>query len=146
MAIQIDWGTHVITVPKADTTLVDSGPPEIRSLDVEQFRLDLKALEDDEYGMSEPDILEHYTSYTISGVTYAHAYLILAPYTVTFENGSYVVVLSGENNNIQERTNLNNVQTAQQNSAGLQTVISGSGVTEQDKTDIIEGVWDYERV
>jgi len=28
---------------------------------------------------------------------------------------------------------------------GSEVIVSGSGVTEQDKTDIIDGVWEYER-
>jgi hypothetical protein len=144
MAISIDWSTKVITVPKADTTLVDSGPPEIRSLDVDAFRLALKDLEDSEVGMIFPDTHKHNTEVVLGGTTYARIVEIINGYTVTFENGSYIVRLLGANNNILDVTNLNNVQIASQNSAGLQIVTQGSGVTQQDKTDIINGVWSYE--
>ena len=145
MAISIDWTTRVITVPKADTTLVDSGPPEVRSLDVDAFRLALKDLEDSEEGMCFPDTHNHNTEVVLGGTTYARIVEIINGYTITFENGSYIVRLVGANNNILDVANLNNVQIASQNSAGLQIVTQGSGVTQQDKTDIITGVWDYER-
>ena len=38
--------------------------------------------------------------------------------------------------------NQNQVQIISGNSAGLITVVQGSGVTQQDKEDIIDGVWD----
>jgi len=50
MAISITWPTGEIYVPKADMTLVQSTPFEIRELDINTFRLALKDLEDDEEG------------------------------------------------------------------------------------------------
>lgn len=144
MAISIDWATKIITIPKADTALVDAGPPEIRSLDVDAFRLELKTLEDNEQGITFLKTHNHTGEYTISGVTYARAVQIVSGYTVTFENGTYVVQLLYANNNVQDVTNYNNVQTAAQNSAGLITVVQGSGVTSQDMTDIAAEVWSYE--
>lgn len=119
MAISVDWGTKIITVPKADTTLVSLGPPEIRSLNVDTFRLELKALEDDVDGMVFPITHNHTAPVTVGGVTLARVVEIINGYTVTFENGSYAVNLQGANNNIGDVLNLNNVQVRSNNSAGL---------------------------
>lgn len=143
MPISIDWGTHVISVPKSYLTL-SSGT--IYTIDTEQFRLDLKALEETFYGMAHLKTHLHNTTVTIAGVTYARAIQILAPYTVEFEDGQYTVILEGSNNNIFDVQNgilvQNQVQLIPTNSAGLQVVTQGSGVTEQDKLDIADRVWD----
>jgi hypothetical protein len=96
---------------------------------------------DSEAGMALPNAFTHNTSVTISGVIYARALVFLAPYTITFENGTYQVKLvGGTNNNILDVLNPNSVSVIPANSAGLQTVVSGSGVTEQDKEDIAQEV------
>jgi len=52
MAITVNWPTGVISVPKADMTLVQSTPIEIRELNINTFRLRLKDLEDDAEGLN----------------------------------------------------------------------------------------------
>lgn len=143
MALSIDWDAKVITVPKADTTLVDIGPPEVRSLDLDVFRLELKSLEDNEYGISYLRTHRHNTAVTLGGIEYFRTVEIINGYTVTFENGSYRVNLIGDaNSNVLDVTNYNSVQIASANSAGLQIVTQGSGITEQDKLDIADRVMD----
>jgi len=119
MAISVDWGTSVITIPRADMEIVQSEPIEIRELDLDAFRLTLKDLEDDEAGMPFPDTHSHETTATMGGVTYARKIEILEPYTVTFEDGSYAVNLVGANSNVADRLNLNSVSVRAANSAGL---------------------------
>jgi len=119
MAVSVDWVTGIITVEKVDTALVDIGPPEIREHDTDVFRLALKALEDDEVGMHWPDTHFHETESTLAGIVYARKMTILAPYTVTYEDGSYRVNLFGSNNNIVDVLNYNSVQVVPSNSAGL---------------------------
>jgi hypothetical protein len=125
MAISVDWGTKVITVPQADLTLITG---TLYELDTDVFRLALKALEDDEYGMAHPDTHVHNTEVTVAGVTYARFIEIVNGYSVTFENGAYTVRLVGSNNNIFDVENgilnQNTVQVIAGNSAGL---IVGSG-------------------
>jgi len=153
MAISIDWITGEITVPKADTTLIQASP-EIRALDTEQFWIDLKDLEATADGMPWPDTQENFPSYTIQGIVYAQAYRIINPYFVTFEDGQYAVTLDGTNNNILEVSTQNQVRLSSSNSAGLQVVTSGSGVTQQDKDDIenqvhtrlIDGSYTFEQL
>ncbi len=119
MAISIDWGTKVIYVPQSYLTSVGGG---VYELDINQFRLDLKDLEDSEAGMSHPTTHNHNTEVSLGGVTYARIVEIINGYTVTFENGSYAVRLAGANSNIEDVTNVNNVSVRSNNSAGLVTI------------------------
>lgn len=120
MAIAVDQLTKVITVPKADTTLVDAGPPEVRSYDVfEKLWKELKAYEDDEEGIVFDDTQRHVTASTLGGVSFAHQVEIVNGYTVTFEAGAYRVNLFGANHNVLDVANFNTVQLASANSAGL---------------------------
>ena len=119
MAITVNWPTKVINVPKADMTLVQSTPFEIRELNINTFRLTLKNLEDDEQGQPWPTTHNHNTAVTVGGVTLARVVEIINGYTVTFEDGSYAVNLIGANSNVGDVVNLNTVSVRAANSAGL---------------------------
>jgi hypothetical protein len=127
MAISIDWATKVISVPKADMTLVTMVPFEVRELDLDWFRLQLKDLEDDAEGMPFLDTHRHNTEVEIAGVTLARVIEIINGYTVTFEDGQYAVNLVGANSNVSDVVNLNQVSIRAQNSAGL---ISGTALAD----------------
>jgi hypothetical protein len=147
MAITVNPLTFVINVPKADLTLVSG---TLYKLDTNAFRLALKSWEDEGNGLNGGITFlkthTHNTQVTIAGTTYARTIEILAPYSVTFEDGAYSVRLEGSNNNIFDIQNgilnQNQVQVIPTNSAGLIVVTSGSGITEQDKLDIADRVWD----
>ncbi len=145
MAISINHNSYVISIPKSDTTFVGTNAAtgyEIRSYDEYALMRELADYLDTEAGMALPSAFTHATQVTISGVVYARALSFLAPYTITFENGTYQIKLAGgTNNNMLDVLNPNSVSVIPSNSAGLQTVVSGSGVTAQDKTDIIDGTW-----
>lgn len=143
MSISINWGTKVITIPQTYLTFVSGSTYK---MDVNQFRLDLKDLEDSEEGMPFPDTHSHNTEVSIGGVTLAHVVEIINGYTITFEDGQYIIDLYGANHNLVAVANLNQVSLRSSNSAGLITVTSGSGVTEQDKLDIADRVWDEDVV
>lgn len=119
MAITIDWGNAIINVPRADMALVQTSPTEIRELDLNDFRTLLKALEGSQEGMGFQKILDHYTAIQVGGVDLAHVLVLLAPYTVTFEDGQYAVNLIGANSNVGDRVNVNQVSVRSANSAGL---------------------------
>ncbi|NBT33226.1 MAG: hypothetical protein EBT13_15365, partial [Rhodobacteraceae bacterium] len=119
MAISIDWGTKVITVPKADMLVIQVSPSEIRQLDIDAFRLELKDLEDSELGMAYPITHNHVAPITVGGVTLARVVEIINGYTVTFEDDQYAVNLVGANSNIADVTNVNQVSVRSANSAGL---------------------------
>lgn len=144
MSMSINHTTKVIAIPKADTTFVETNATtgyEIRSYDEYELMRELADYLDSEAGIALPNAFTHATEVTISGVIYARAISFLAPYTITFENDTYQVKLvGGSNNNMLDVLNPNNVSVIPANSAGLQTVVSGSGVTEQDKLDIAAAV------
>jgi len=119
MAISITWGTKVINVPKADMTLIQSNPVEIRELNLNTFRLTLKNLEDDEDGMPFPNTHNHNPPVSVGGVELARVVEIINGYTVTFEDGQYAVNLVGANSNVGDVINVNQVSVRSANSAGL---------------------------
>ena len=119
MAISINYLTRVISIPKADLTLVQSTPFEVRELDIDAFRLELKDIEDSVGGVPFVDTHRHFTTVTVGGVTLARVVEIINGYTITFENGTYAVNLVGANSNIGDVVNLNEVQVRSANSAGL---------------------------
>jgi hypothetical protein len=117
--ISVDWGTQVIFIPKSYTQFVSFGTFEIRQLDIDQFRLDLKTLEAGMVGIPHLRTHTHNTTVEVGGVTLARVVNIVNGYTITFEDGSYGVNLVGANSNIADVTNLNSVQIRSANSAGL---------------------------
>jgi hypothetical protein len=119
MAVSIDWGNKIIYVPKADLTLVQSVPLEIREMNLDWFRYQLKGLEDDPEGMPFPDTHRHNTEATVAGLTLARVVEIINDYTVTFEDGQYAVNLVGANSNVGDVVNVNQVSVRSFNSAGL---------------------------
>ena len=121
MAITVDWGTKIINVPRADMTLIQSVPTEIRQLDLNFFRLTLKDLEDNEEGMWADTTHNHNTEVVVGGVTLARVVELINDYTVTFEDGQYAVNLVGANSNVADRVNVNQVSVRSANSAGLVT-------------------------
>jgi len=125
MAITIDWITKIISVPKADMTLIQSVPTEIRELALNSFRVSLKDIEDNVDGMPNVDTHRHNTEVLLSGITYARVLEIINGYTVTFEDDQYAVNLTGANSNVGDVVNVNQVSVRSQNSAGL---ISSSAI------------------
>ena len=120
MAISINWGTKVITVPKDDLILTQVSP-EVRELNLDWFRLELKNLEDDPEGMPFPDTHKHTTEVTLSGLTYARIVEIINGYTVEFEDGQYTINCVGANHNLSDVKVANQVSLIINNAAGLIT-------------------------
>ena len=141
MAISIDWGTRIISVPRADMALLQSVPTEIRQLDLDAFRLALKDLEDSTAGMPFPDTHRHNTTVEVGGVILARVIEIINGYTVTFEDGAYAVNLVGANSNVGDVVNVNNVSVRSANSAGLQdlSTLLQSAYANQVCVDLING-------
>jgi len=120
MATSVNWLTGIISIPKADLTLIQSSPTEIRQLDINAFRLELRDLEENEDGRPFPRTHDHNAPVDIGGVSLARVIQILSPYTITFEDGQYAVNLTNANSNIGDRVNVNQVSVRSANSAGLQ--------------------------
>ncbi len=136
MALTVDWPNKLITVNQSDLTLISG---TLYEMDTESyFRTQLMALADDDAGMAWPYPLRHNTEVTVAGTTYARTIEVINGYSVQFlPNSQWSVRLIGSNNNIWDVQNSvlvqNQVQVIPTNSAGLQTVSSGSGLsTEQD--------------
>jgi hypothetical protein len=119
MNVNIDWGTQIITVPKAELELVQLAPTEIYNMSLNEFRLALKDKEDDPEGMTFLDTHSHNTEVLLGGIVYARVVEIINGYTITFEDGQYAVNLTGANSNVGDNVNVNQVSVRSANSAGL---------------------------
>jgi len=135
MSYTVDWIAKVISVPTADLTLV-SGTRY--SLDMADFLAEVRRLEwEPTEGLWAPTILDHTnTRLDFAGVNYAPFDDLLNDYTVQFTGVATRVDLLGSNNDIIDVLIPTGVSVVPSNSAGLQIVQTGSGVTELDKTDI----------
>lgn len=122
MAISVNWSTKVISVPKSYLTSLGGSR---YSLDLNIFRLDIKALEADSQGIIWPDIISHNTEVILSWIAYARTVEIINGYTVDFENGMYSILCVGANHNILDVKTVNSVSLNVGNSAGLISVNTG---------------------
>ncbi len=159
MAISVNQSTWVITIPKADTTFESTDPVtsyEIRTYDEYDFMRELADWMDNEAGIPAPNAFNHNTESTLAGVTYSRQFELLSPYTIQFGTGTYQVKLNGgTNNNLVDKLRPNGVSLIPANSAGKQTVSSGSGLDTDQNTklnrihallDTIEGTLDHQEV
>lgn len=126
MSYSVNWGTRVITIPKADTVLVSSSP-DVRSLDVTDLWEALRDIEDDEVGINYPTIVANTTPKTVAGLTLARVVEIINGYTLTFENLPYAVNIIGGNSNVSDVVNKNQVSVNTSNSAGAIQIGGGAG-------------------
>ena len=141
MSYSVNWSTQLITIPLADLTLVSTG---LYQLNLSDFHEEIRRLEwEFTEGLPWPHIIDYVASVTFGGVTLAPVITVTNGYTVEFEAGMYAVNLVGANSNIADVAVINGVSIRPQNSAGLQVVTQGSGVTAQDKTDIANTVWTH---
>lgn len=132
MAISIDPATLVITVPQADCTLVSGSFYRLPTKTV--FKAQVDSLMDDEDRMFLKHPIDHNTEYTVAGVTYAPKIEIVNGASVVFTPDTlWSVELTESNNNLWDVGNgilvQNSVQVIPTNSAGLQVVSSGSGLS-----------------
>ena len=133
MSISVNWVTRIIFVPQSYLSFVSGST---YTLDTNQFRLDLKDLEDDAAeGMAYPDTHRHNLPVTLSGVIYSRILEFINGYQIEFEDGPYRVSLLQSNNNIGDVAIVNRVSIQVNNSAGL-IVGDSSGASAQE-------VWDY---
>ena len=144
MPLTVDWPNKLITVPQGDLTLISG---TLFSMDTENyFRQSLMALMDDADGIAYDTPMSHFRAPTIAGIDYGRFIEVINGYMVQFTpNSPWSVILNGSNNNIWDIQGgvlvQNQVQVIPTNSAGLQIVTQGSGVTAQDIIDIATEVW-----
>ncbi len=94
----VDWPTRIITVNQAEMALLSGATYE---LDLNQFRLDLIALETTE-GIAYPSTHQHTAPITFGGTTLSRVIEFINGYQVTFEDTGtpYNVSATGANSNI----------------------------------------------
>lgn len=140
--VTIDWATFIIHVPQAALTPLGGGR---FGLDIEAFRNTLKNIEDTDEGMPFSVTHARNAPVLLSGVTYAQTFEILPPYTVSFENTGtpYIVVPSGANHNLGDKTNFDGgMSLVIGNAAGL-IAVSTSGTTGPTVAEIAAEVWSH---
>jgi len=121
MAITIDWGTKMISIPQADITFISG---TLYELDTEWLRGELHTIQASEDGMAHAAIFRHNTEVTIAGVVFSRVIEIINGYMLEFTPDSqWSVRLAGSNNNFFDVDGgiltQNQVQVIAQNSAGL---------------------------
>lgn len=129
--------------------LTQTVPSVIYRLDLDVFRLALKALEDTSDGMAFERTHKHNTSVTVGGAVLARVIEIINGYSVRFEDdgtpaGQYRVETVGANSNIGSVIQVNQVSVSTSNSAGLQDLnslqaASFGGVVTVDVTSSFSG-------
>ena len=73
LEVSVDWPNSIINVTRSGLTLVQSNPTEIRQMDLNEFRLKLKDLEDNPEGITYLKTHDHNPEVTVGGVTLAEA-------------------------------------------------------------------------
>ncbi len=137
MPISVHWPSKVITVPQSYLTSLGG---DLYELDIDEFRLELKDLEDGEQGISYLDTHNRNAPVTLAGATYAQTLEVINGYTVTFEDGQYAVNLVGANSNLSDVTNVNQVSVRSFNSAGL--IVTSGGGSAPTANQVASAVWD----
>ncbi len=128
MSYSVIWNTGVITIPVTDLQLVSGSRYQLLMSD---FHKEIRRLEwaFDE-GMAWPQILDHtIAKLDFAGADYAPFDEIINGYTVKFGPGPSRVDLIGSNNNISDVLIANGIAVVTFNSAGLQLVSVGSGLS-----------------
>lgn len=136
MAITLDASTLVFSIPQADLTLVTG---TLYDADTNALRQEMMALLASEAYAWLPDPYAHAEEVTVAGVTYARTLITKGGYSYTFTpDAQWTARLIGSNNDFFDVENgilnQNQVQVIPTNSAGLQVVTQGSGLSvEQDQ-------------
>jgi hypothetical protein len=137
VATSIAWASKVITVNQADLDFVSG---TFYTMDTNQFRKDLNALQASLEGIWADTTHLHNTEVTVAGTTFARTIEIINGYTVQFSpNSQWTVQLLGSNNNIFDVGNgilvQNQVQVLPTNSAGL-IVTTTTGLTTEESAEL----------
>jgi hypothetical protein len=135
MAISINHLTRVITIPQADLTLISGSQYQ---LDINDLKAWLEDLLDSEQEITLPSTHRHNTTLVIAGITYARTFEIINGFTVEFEDGTYTATTIGANHNLSDVKVQSQVSLVTNNSAGLQIVTQGSGLSASEQTKLDE--------
>ena len=132
MALTLNPATKVFTIAQADLTFVSG---TLYNFDTNQFRKDAFDLLASESYIWMADAYDHNQEYTVLGVTYFRKVEWINGFSIQFEDtgSAYSVNYLGSNNNLFDIENgilipTPLVTTIGTNSAGNQTILSGSGL------------------
>jgi len=133
MSYSVNWITQLVSIPDTDLTLVSGTHYRLNMF---TFLIEIRRLEAND-GLWAPQIVEHTNpKINFAGADYAGFDKIINGYKIIFTGNLTRVDLIGSNNNIADIFISNGVSVVPSNSAGLQKVSIGSGVTPQDVIDI----------
>jgi hypothetical protein len=137
VSYSVDWIAKEITIPTADLTLI-SGTRY--SLDMADFLAEVRRLEwDPTDGLWAPAIVDHTnTRFDFAGVNYAPFDDLLNGYTVQFSGVATRVDLLGSNNDLIDVLVVTGVSVVPSNSAGLQIVSVGSGLSAGEQAQLAD--------
>lgn len=142
MALSLNPATRLFTILQSDLAFVSG---TLYDMDTDALRLDILDLLDDEDFIWMPDAVNHNTEVTVAGVTYARTIEMINSFSIQLEDtgSAYTVRLTGSNNNLFDVQNgifvpTNRVNIISTNSAGLQTVSSGSGLSPGEQLQLDE--------
>ena len=138
MAYSVDWVNRIITIPQSDLTLI-SGVNY--SLDITDVHIEIRRLENDfNEGLWAAQVIDFKETVIVSGISKSPTVLFINNYQIAIGGSNINVFLSGPDSNLVDVfIPGNGVSIVGNNSVGKQQV--GSGVTEQDKLDIADRVW-----
>jgi len=142
MAITINQSTRLISIDQSELTFVSG---TLWDADTDAIRLSIIDILDGESHMWMPDAINHNTEVAVAGVTYARVIEVINSYSLQFEDtgSAYTVRLLGSNNNYFDTENGILVPTPlvtviSTNSAGLQVLSVGSGLSTDQATQLLE--------
>ena len=141
MAISVDFPNKLITVPQADCILVSGTLYRLPTDTV--FRSQVISLASGEVGIPFDYPIDYNPSYVVFGVTYAPKVEVINGYQVQFTpDTQWSVIMEESNNNVADVGASvlvqNQVQVIPNNSAGLQLVSTGSGLSAAQDTKLTE--------
>jgi len=132
MTYSVNWLTKIVTIPKADLTVIDA-PNEVFELNVLAFWAAIHDIQDGE-GITYQTIMASNAPSEIGGVVLQRVVEVINNYKIEFEDGQYQVNLVGANNNILQSRVQNQVSLNPSNSAGAIVVSGGfDSYTEADR-------------
>ena len=143
--ITADWSTKILTVPVSDLTVVSSGRYKITAREWWNLLQELTYTDDGivKTMLSKGDF--PYSNTRPTDVT-PRVINLINGYTAYFAGGPYSVDITEGNTNLGFtgiHDTSDGVSLNTNNTVGYSTVATGSGVTPEDKSEIINGVWEY---
>jgi len=139
MSYSVNWTTKVITIPLADLTLISGSN---YSLDAGDFWIEMRRLEaSPSDGLWAEQAVEYVNTQTLSGIEYVAIVKVINGYTWDTDTTDINISLLGSNNNLLDVfIPGDGVSVLANNSAGKQIISTGSGLSAEQTTQLIE-IW-----